>query len=62
MLYNSFSHSFSKFLNGIQGDHATMHNNYEGTANVHLQFMDGLHAPRCIISVILSSCQHCDEQ
>ena len=35
---------------------------YEGTVNVHLQFMDGLPAPRYIMSIILSSYQHCDEQ
>ena len=36
---------------------------YEGTANVHLQFIDGLPAPRYIMSFILSSIyQHCDEQ
>ena len=35
---------------------------YEGTANVHLQFMDGLPAPRYIMFIIVSSYQHCDEQ
>ena len=35
---------------------------YEGTANVHLQFMDGLPATRYIMSIIVSSYQHCDEQ
>ena len=35
---------------------------YEGTANVHLQYMDGLPAPRYIMFIIVSSYQHCDEQ
>ena len=35
---------------------------YEGTANVHLQFTGGLHAPRYIMFIIVSSYQHCDEQ
>ena len=50
MLYNSFSH----FLN-IFKLHPRWSCNYayEGTANVHLQF---------IMSIILSSYQHCDEQ
>ena len=48
------------FLNCIHGDHATM-NNYEGTGNVHLQFMDELSAPRYIMSIIVSSYQHCHE-
>ena len=59
MLYNSFSH----FLN-ILKLHPRWSCNYayEGTANVHLQFIDGLPAPRYIMSIILSSYQHCDEQ
>ena len=35
---------------------------YEGTANVYLQFMNGLPAPRYIMSIIVSSYQPCDEQ
>ena len=35
---------------------------YEGIANVHLQFMDELPAPRYIMSIIVSSYQHCHEQ
>ena len=38
-----------------------MHTLYEETANVHLQFMDGLPAAR-YKSIVLSSYQHCDEQ
>ena len=30
--------------------------------NVHPQFMDGLPAPRYIMSIIVASYQHCDEQ
>ena len=37
-----------------------MHN--EGIANVHLQFMNGLPAPRYIMSIIMSSYQNCNEQ
>ena len=36
---------------------------YEGTANVHLQFMNGqMPTPRYTMSIIVSSYQHCDEQ
>ena len=35
---------------------------YEGTANVHQQFIDGLPVPRYIMSIIVSSYQYCNEQ
>ena len=36
---------------------------YEGTANVHLRCMNGqLPTPRYIMSIIVPSYQHCDEQ
>ena len=35
---------------------------YEGTANVHLQFMDRLPAPRNTMPIIVPSYQHCYEQ
>ena len=71
MLYNSFILlNIFTLLNCIQGDHATVHmkelpihtHTIQYIQYIHIQFMDGLPAPRYIMSIIVSSYQHCDEQ
>ena len=66
LMYRLFSHSFNinvtVFTINLQHCNCSCNYVYERIANVHLQTMNELSAPRYIMSMIVSSCQHCNEQ